>query len=582
MNTYCRLPLPPSLGITPQVAHGGAVFIASLLLSVLAWAALVGDAFPISYDGEYHVVRVFHLEHELETGQFPVRWSSEQNGGYGYPTFNFYYQFPYYAAVGIHRLGLPVAAAVKLILLTSLIGASVFMTFWSRAIWGSLGGLLAGAVYVLSPYVLQAVYLYVALGEIVVLGLLPAALLTMWLTSRAGPWRWLLMCLTASLLALCVLSHNFLGPLALAFAAAYGVTLALETRRRTEIITAVVAIVLALGLTAYFWVPGLWELRYTSPVWPLDVRFTPRRELLAIALGPVQQDVGVRQVAYVREMLGPPLLTALSLGAVSWVAFRDRLGRGVRVHATFALLLAGLLVLLLVMPGREGFWERVPFLQRAQYGARLILPMALFGGFLAGSVTLWQHWRVPLAVALLALAVLYGVAFARPAFTQHSDDAYFRAHWQRLLGTADGGSPIMPRWAERGAYAPAVAIATVEGAGAVLSASKRSTNIDVSVRLAQPGRVHFTTLYFPGWQAQVDGQPAELEIVPYEGTIAVPVAAGDHVVTLRFVDTPVRRLGNVVSLVTALLMIIAVGVLGIRTCLRRGRETRPSLQSVRV
>ena len=56
--------------------------------------------------------------------------------------------------------------------------------------------------------------------------------------------------------------------------------------------------------------------------------------------------------------------------------------------------------------------------------------------------------------------------------------------------------------------------------------------------------------YFPGWQARIDGQAAPVYPSGELGLVTVDVPAGDHVVELRFGDTPLRRLANGLSLLS--------------------------------
>ena len=53
------------------------------------------------------------------------------------------------------------------------------------------------------------------------------------------------------------------------------------------------------------------------------------------------------------------------------------------------------------------------------------------------------------------------------------------------------------------------------------------------------------TLYWPGWRAVVDGQPAALSAQPGSGLMTLVVPAGDHVLTLELHRTPVQSRGRV-------------------------------------
>ena len=67
------------------------------------------------------------------------------------------------------------------------------------------------------------------------------------------------------------------------------------------------------------------------------------------------------------------------------------------------------------------------------------------------------------------------------------------------------------------------------------------------------------TFYFPGWQATIDDRPVPVEPTGPQGLIRFAVPAGEHIVTLRFVETPVRLAGDVLSaLALGALIVLAV------------------------
>ena len=79
------------------------------------------------------------------------------------------------------------------------------------------------------------------------------------------------------------------------------------------------------------------------------------------------------------------------------------------------------------------------------------------------------------------------------------------------------------------------------------------------------------TFYFPGWQVWVDdqAQPIDPTRDPLLGRIQVDLTSGSHTLVARFTNTPVRTLGNTLSLVSWLLMIyLFVRVINLKS---RGR-----------
>ncbi len=59
--------------------------------------------------------------------------------------------------------------------------------------------------------------------------------------------------------------------------------------------------------------------------------------------------------------------------------------------------------------------------------------------------------------------------------------------------------------------------------------------------------------YYPGWQAEVDGQSVPLSISK-DGLLQVVVPQGQHQVGFRFTETPLRTVANVISIVSLLML----------------------------
>jgi uncharacterized membrane protein YfhO len=60
------------------------------------------------------------------------------------------------------------------------------------------------------------------------------------------------------------------------------------------------------------------------------------------------------------------------------------------------------------------------------------------------------------------------------------------------------------------------------------------------------------TLYFPGWKAYVDNR--EVPIKNVNGVIFV-TPAGDKPIHLQFTETPVRKIADIISIITAGLLV---------------------------
>ncbi len=78
---------------------------------------------------------------------------------------------------------------------------------------------------------------------------------------------------------------------------------------------------------------------------------------------------------------------------------------------------------------------------------------------------------------------------------------------------------------------------------------------DFRVRSSAGTALLVYTQYFPGWSAWVDGQPVPVYISDPDGLIVVHVPAGEHIVTVRLLESPARLVGDALSVIGVVIVI---------------------------
>ena len=81
-------------------------------------------------------------------------------------------------------------------------------------------------------------------------------------------------------------------------------------------------------------------------------------------------------------------------------------------------------------------------------------------------------------------------------------------------------------------------------------------HVVVDVNTDAPALLAVSEVWYPGWQAAVDGAPVPL-LRAYDTLMAVPVPAGAHTVELRF-DPPLVKVGLAVSGITLALVVLGL------------------------
>jgi hypothetical protein len=90
---------------------------------------------------------------------------------------------------------------------------------------------------------------------------------------------------------------------------------------------------------------------------------------------------------------------------------------------------------------------------------------------------------------------------------------------------------------------PSLELAAPDGPPAVTPpvtvARPNSDRFELDVRMVLPGIVVVSEQFFPGWEAQLDGRPAE--VFPVNGALmGIAVPGGDHRVSLRFLPRAIK------------------------------------------
>lgn len=168
------------------------------------------------HDMFFHYSRLFYLAQDLFTGQFPVRIHSGLLRGFGYMNPSFYSEFFLYPFALLGRLGLsPIGCYRLLLFCVNLATSAVSYYAFSRLIRSRKLGMTAAFFYTLSSYRLINVYTRSAVGEILATIFLPLLMLGMYQLFYGDHRKWL-----TAVLAFTALfqSHMISTELALAFA----------------------------------------------------------------------------------------------------------------------------------------------------------------------------------------------------------------------------------------------------------------------------------------------------------------------------------------------------------------------------
>ncbi len=330
---------------------------------------------------------------------------------------------------------------------------------------------------------------------------------------------------------------------------------------------AALSALLGLGLSAFYWLPFVTELRL--------VRMGQGLEKLAnIFETNFLNPAALVQSSWLYEYGGPPVPLGLTSVVLALVALGGLMVAGQRVRPRTPVLFFGALALIgalaVAEPARD-VWLAVPLATMIQSVWRVELLINLGAAIAIGSLPVvagafWPARRhvPPVAAALTAVLLILAVrAKLAPVEIVLPGDAFNLAHLARF--EISGASPGTTTFGE---YMPVTAVAEdlvnyrapadgqAPGPAAEISlVEQRGARWVLSVNAPQPVSILLRLFYLPERSAAVDGQPARVYASTGLGLATIDVPAGNHRVELGASDTPVRRAAIWISGSAALVML---------------------------
>jgi hypothetical protein len=327
---------------------------------------------------------------------------------------------------------------------------------------------------------------------------------------------------------------------------------------------ALAAVLLALGISAIFWLPMLAERSYiveaqlTRATYNFEQHFVEPGQFLSPFWGFGYSVPGLGDEMSFQIGLAAAVLSLIATLAAIWRPIRNR-------GLVFFFLAATLLVLAAMTSAALPLWRVLPLAALVQFPWRLLALVVLTASLLAGSIladeqsrgTLQSSRMHPALGPLAVLVALSSFAYTLPRYAPASSraeqpvavidfettypDMRGMTAWARQFPTE---SPLIAQYlagqplTKATSLTPGATVETIRHGGASETARVKSDS---------GATVQFYTYFFPGWFATVDGREVPIRPEGRYGLITLDVPPGDHIVTIRFGDTPVRVVGEIVT-----------------------------------
>lgn len=514
-----------------------------LLLSMIPVFDLLNPGLPITHDGQDHVARIANFYQNLKEGVIIPRWAANLNWGYGHPILMFLYPFSSYATSLIHVLGFSFVDSFKIFFGLSYIASGFAMYLWIQSFFEKKTGLIAALLYLFAPYRMIDIYVRGAIGEHAAFIFPPLILYSLLKLSSFPKFSYI--ALGATSLAGLILAHNAISLMFLPVIGVYALYLLFPLKEKKAFLKSVV-LVFAFGfsLSAFFWIPAFFEGKYTL------------RDIVT-KNDYVTNFVSVQSFLYGNWSYGGSGMLSTQVGITQWMlillsipALINARKKKERIWIfTTVLFIIFFITLWLMTDYSSLVWRYVPLLQKFQFPWRF-LSLSVFIASFSGAFVFYkasQKAKNAFLIITLLLLLFLNKDYWHAQGYQKKPETFYSSVYN---GTTDTGESA-PIWSVRFMLArPKKEAEVIEGNAAIKKISRKTTSHVYEIVADRETRILENTLFFPGWQVFIDGKEnknIQFQDPAYRGLITFFVPKGNHTVDIRFTETKLRILADLIS-----------------------------------
>lgn len=520
-------------------------------VSLIALIDLFKPGLPLTHDGQDHVARIANFYQNLTEGNIIPRWAGNLNWGYGHPILEFLYPLPSYFASLVHFFGFTLVDSVKLVFGISFVLSGIAMYIFIKELLGQgKAAFLASLLYIIVPYRFVDLYVRGAIGEHVAFIFPP--LIFYFLVKLSKRYSSLYLIGGVFSFAGLNLSHNAISLMFMPLFILFALFLFFQSKKKMQLgIQYIATIFLGFGLSAFFWIPALIEGKYTLR----DIVTSGGEYKVSFVLW---KDFFLSPWSY-----GGTAALSKQIGGVQWIGIFSSIIATYYLYnkknKLWIISLVSLIIfwitLFLMTSWSNQVWQLVTILQKFQFPWRF-LSLTVFLSALLGAIAFhvfWDKYKKVLLLILIISLLMVNKDYWHANGYLYKSESFYKGIYN---GTTDTGESA-PIWSVRFMEKKAESkVEIISGYGKIKEIARSITKREYQVEATERIRVLENTLYFPGWTVFVDGREESVEFQDqiHRGLITFGVDKGEHLVSIIYEETKVRKFANFISLASLLAM----------------------------
>lgn len=583
--------------------------VKSIIVDLLLLFIITAPAFIRILNNQYfsihddqHIARLFLLDQGLKQGYLYPRWVDGLGFGFGYPLYNFYPPLIYYIGEFFHLLGFSLIWSVKLIFILGFYLGALGIYLLVKKLTNRLAGLVSATLYTYFFYHAVLMYVRGALAEFFSLAILPFLFLT--LDNLAEKVNWRNAIYFGVTLALLILCHPLIALPTMIFLGLFFIFYLLNSKLRFKFIYFFTcSLLIGLSLSAFFWLPSMLERKFTltdkiltGELASYKLHYIYPQQFIYSPWGYGGSGIGLSdgmtfQLGKIHIGLA---ILSLTLFFISF--FKNK---KLNTSTSYFLLTTFLLVFSLFMTTEYSafIWDRVKYLWYLQFPWRFLTFTTIFISMVGGFLTYFLFNLLIQTVAFERLNRLYSIkkydlsinrlimfllSFVIVVFTVFTYQKYFKP--QRYIQTNDKERTSFEEISWR------ISRTSYEFVPKEVKTKKTELNTTIldidwedlptksyfiynnkvkinevknnfnkkiyTTNSEMPFLFNLNTYDFPGWTAYIDNKKTSILNNNGLKLIVINVPEGNHKLEFIFEDTPVRQMGNIVSILSLAIFLL--------------------------
>ena len=349
-------------------------------------------------------------------------------------------------------------------------------------------------------------------------------------------------------MALLILNHNLSAFLFAPLLVGWGAYRIYYSKDRTNLILKLFgAVLFALLISSFYLLPVIFESKFVDLASTTRGYFDYRGHFAGLS-----QLLFSRFWGYGASVFGPEDGLNLSIGQMQWILpilalIYSFFQKTKKIKYDLLILVAlGWLALFLTHNKSTFIWEQVGQMAYIQFPWRF-LSIAIFSFSLASGalIVFLKTKKYLITGVVIIITIVLNISFFKEDIWYYVEDKdmIIGARWEEQTRASIGDY-----WPKFGASLPSFAAPLNPEGGELVSKLSNKAVYKVDTEKEE---VEFPINYFPGWIASVGAKVQETYPSTY-GLITIKVSQGDRQVILKFKNTPIRIMGNFLSLVSLL------------------------------